>query len=112
MPPFPNHNVVLGVPLTGNGLHSFKSFNEVIPFFEERNYTISGVTCDSTGVALGSCVVRLFNAATNVQEQITTSDASGNYSFIVDKTQLWYATAYKAGAPDVEGGTVNTLAGA
>lgn len=80
--------------------------------FPERNYTITGVTKDSSGVALGSCTVRLFNTATNLLEQTTVSDASGNYSFTVDKTQTYYEVSYKAGAPDVAGTTVNTLAGA
>lgn len=80
--------------------------------FPERNYIISGVTKDSTGAVLGSCTVKLFNTATNILEQTTVSDASGNYSFTVDKTQTYYEVSYKAGAPDVAGTTVNTLAGA
>lgn len=85
---------------------------EVVPIFEERNYLVSGVTRDALGVAVGSCTVKLFNAATDVLTQTATSDASGNYSFAVDKTQTWYAVAYLAGAPDVAGTTVNTLVGA
>lgn len=81
------------------------------PYFPERNYTISGVTKDSTGAALGSVTVRLFNTATNLLEQTTTSDASGNYNFVVDKTQRYYQVDYKAGAPDLAGTSVNTLAG-
>lgn len=88
-----------------------RSFSEVTPIFEERNFTIVGVTKDSTGAALGNCTVNLFSTATNTLAQTTISDASGNYSFVVDKTQLWYIVSYKAGAPDVAGTTVNTLAG-
>jgi hypothetical protein len=88
-----------------------KGLAQTVPYFPERNYTISGVTIDATGAALGNCVVRLFNTATNTQEQVTTSDASGAYAFVVDKTQAWYVVSYKAGAPDVTGITVNTIAG-
>lgn len=101
----------MGVPNTANP-NQMERFGEVVPIFEERNYVISGVTKDSTGAPLGGCVVKLFNRATDVKEQETTSDASGNYSFSVDKTQTWYEVSYKPGAPDVAGTTLNTLAGA
>lgn len=77
----------------------------------ERNYTISGITVDSTGTALGSCTVRLFNTATNTLEQTVTSSAAGAYSFTVDKTQNYYTVEYKATNPDVYGSSLNTLAG-
>jgi len=77
----------------------------------ERNFVLAGVTKDSLGVALGSCTVRLFNAATHVAEQVTTSDASGNFSLTVDKTQRYYLVIYKVGSPDVTGASINTLAG-
>jgi hypothetical protein len=86
-------------------------FAENVPYFPERNFTITGVTKDSTGAALGGCTLRLFNAASHVLAQTTISDASGNYSFVVDKTQTWYVVSYKGGAPDVAGTSVNTLAG-
>jgi hypothetical protein len=112
MPAIINHTASIGVPsLSGpRSVRSFSDGNE--PYYQERNYTLSGVTRDATGAALGSCTVSLFNSATNIQEQNTTSDASGNYSFIVDKTQTWYVVAYKAGGTPVAGTTLNTLAGA
>lgn len=79
---------------------------------QERNYTISGVTQADTGLALGTCVVKLFNAATDLLEQQTTSNAAGAYSFTVDKNQSYYEVAYKAGATDVYGTTINTVRGA
>jgi hypothetical protein len=109
-PSFP----IVPLPVPGKGVAGVKSFatqDGASPYFPERNYTIAGVTKDSTGVALGSCTVRLFNTATNAHEQTTVSDASGNYRFIVDKTQAWYLEAYKAGAPDVAATSVNTVVG-
>lgn len=99
-----------GVPRTSKswGVNSIK---ENIPFFEERNYTITGITKDASGVALDNCTVKLYNTATDTLEQTVSSDASGNYSFVVDKTKAWYVVSYKAGSPDVTGSTVNTLAG-
>ena len=80
--------------------------------FRERNFIIADVTKDSAGAALGGCTVHLFNAANNTLEQTAISDAAGNYSFVVDKTKLYFTRAYKSGAPDVAGTSVNTLAGA
>ena len=93
-------------------------------FIEVRQairYVISGITQDSTGAALGSCAVSVFetipNAALNEPQGrlvgMTVSDAAGNYS--VDVTTAagttFFVVAYKAGAPDVMGTTVNTLIG-
>jgi hypothetical protein len=111
MPAVKNHNATSGVPNT-TGPHIGNQFSEVPPFFEERNYTIAGVSKDSTGAALGGCTVKLFNSTTDIMEQITISDGSGNYSFNVDKTQQYYAVFYKAGGTPVAGTTLNTLAGA
>lgn len=101
-----------GVPNIPRSMPVVRSFADgTAPIFEERNYTITGVTKNSSGAALGSVTVKLFNQATDILVASTISDASGNYSFIVDKTQLYYEVAYLAGSPDVAGTTVNTLAG-
>jgi len=102
-------------PVSSKGIGGVKSFmtqDGANPYFPERNFTITGVTRDSTGAALGNCVVMLYRTDQMNMVQMINSDASGNYSFTVDKTLQWYVTAYKAGAPDVAGATVNTLAGA
>jgi len=87
------------------------SYDGDLPLFEEANSTIVGISKDLNGSILGNCIVKLFNTATDVISQQTISDASGNYSFAVDKTQKWYVVAYKAGSPDVAGTTLNTLVG-
>lgn len=111
MPPFININNAGGVPNT-KGIPVVKGFADgTIPFFEERNYTITGITKDSSGVALGGCTVMLFNTSTCTLEQQVVSDASGNFTFIVDKTKKWFEVSYKVGTPDVAGTTVNTLVG-
>lgn len=84
-----------------------------LPYFPERNYTISGTTVDVNGAVLGGCIVKLFYTASDVIAQQTTSHATlGTYSFNVDKTVTFYTVEYKAGPPDVYGSSVNTLAGA
>lgn len=81
-----------------------------------RNYVVSGITKDSNGVALGNCNVEVYET-TDAQNRIVgaaVSDASGNYSVFVngpDTDMKFFAVAYKAGAPDVVGTTVNTLVG-
>lgn len=110
MPAFVNHNASLGIPHTP-AAKSITSYKENTPIFEEKNFTITGVTKDSSGVALGSCTVKLFLTASDVLSQSTISDASGNYSFIVDKTVSYYVVAYLDGGTPVAGTTINTLAG-
>jgi hypothetical protein len=75
---------------------------------------ITGVTKDSNGNILGSCVVELYETATDIALYKTTSDAvTGYYSFTCARYSpiTHYVVAYKAGSPDVAGTTVNTLLG-
>jgi hypothetical protein len=75
--------------------------------------TITGVTRDNVGVALGNCDVRLFRTADDVEVEQITSDGSGNFTFnVVGLGQQYYIVAYKAGGTAVAGTTVNTLTGA
>lgn len=73
---------------------------------------ISGVTKDSSGTPLASCSVSLFLTSSGALFGRTTSDANGNYAFAVPADiAAYFVVAYKAGAPDVSGTTVNTLVG-
>lgn len=74
---------------------------------------ISGVTKDSTGAALASCTVDLYRTIDKTWQQTVVSDGSGNYVFspVNNGNGPFYIVAYKAGAPDVAGTTVNTLLG-
>ena len=73
---------------------------------------IFGVTKDSTGTALGFCTVHLFQTADDREVDEMVSDASGNYEFrSASPSTAYYVVAYKQGAPDVAGTTVNTLVG-
>lgn len=74
------------------------------------NRAITGVSRDSGGSAIGSVSLSLFVTSTNMLVAQTTSDASGNFSFGNPGTGPFYIVAYKVGAPDVAGTTVNTLA--
>lgn len=77
-------------------------------------WIISGVTKDSAGAVLGSCVVQLFLTATDYFISELISDAAtGAYEFRVGLgTGPYYLVAYKAGSPDVAGTTANVLVGA
>lgn len=82
-------------------------------YYQELNLSLTGITRDYIGAVLASCVVLLFQTADNVFVGQTASDGSGNYSFTMSRGQgPFYAVAYKTGAPDVAGSTVNTLQGA
>ena len=75
------------------------------------SWSLSGVTKDSTGVALGSCHVDLFYTNNDVLVGETTSDpTTGAFSFLIGPNAgTFYLVAYKAGSPAVAGTTVNTL---
>lgn len=77
----------------------------------ERPYSISGVTKDSAGAALGGCRVELFRTADDSSVSHVQSDANGAYIVPASNLLQHYLVAYKAGSPDVAGTTVNTLVG-
>lgn len=90
----------------------------VRPFFAGRlpqpspYYAISGVTRDSAGAVLGTCVIDLFLTETDLKIDTTTSDANGVFEFrSTAPITNYYMVAYKAGSPDVAGVTANTLTG-
>jgi hypothetical protein len=75
------------------------------------SFRLVGITKDASDVALGNCVVKLFEAATDIKIAQTTSDGSGNFSFNVGTNAgFFYYVYYKAGSPDVAGTSVNTIA--
>lgn len=86
------------------------------PFFNSArdkfrgSFSITGVTRDSAGAALGSCVVDLFQTGGDIFIATTTSDGSGNFTLATpNNAGTFYLVAYKPGSPDVAGTTVNTL---
>ncbi len=76
-----------------------------------RQNVIVGQTLDSTGAALGNCIVQCFVTATDVFVGQVTSDTAGYYR--IPTTYgigvAHYLVCYKAGSPDVAGTSVNTL---
>lgn len=79
---------------------------------DSKDGLLTGVTKDSTGAALASCVVQSFVTSTGKLATTTTSDGSGNYRISVPAAVMTFCVAYKPGSPDVAGTTVNTLVGA
>lgn len=97
------------IPVGGIGQSYFSTPRLKAPKFF-GSFSLSGVTRDSSGVALGNCVVDLFLNSEDTLVASTTSDGSGVYGFILSgNSQTYYVRAYKAGAPDVAGTSVNTL---
>lgn len=100
---------------------SARSQSGILNFYQtprsNKPFIISGITKDSTGAVLGSCVVDIFStkgggySSDDAFLGTATSDAStGAYSVTV-ASNGWrvYVVAYKAGSPDVAGTSVNTL---
>jgi hypothetical protein len=69
-----------------------------------------GTTRDSTGTALGSCVVRAFVTSTGTFIGQVTSDTAGYFELPSSAGAIaHYLVAYKSAGPDIAGTTVNTL---
>lgn len=84
-------------------------------YFRQQDYSnlyLMGVTRDTTGNTLGLCRVMVFRTEDNSFVGETTSDASGNYTILMNKAGAFFVVSYKAGSPDVTGATVNTLTAA
>jgi hypothetical protein len=94
-----------GILLCGYRPAPFKS-----PPFSDRGTFITGVTRDSSGVAIGGVSVDLYLTTTDQKVDGTVSDGSGNFT-IGATGGPYYLVAYKQGAPDVAGTSVNTLTG-
>lgn len=77
--------------------------------FSAQNDFITGVTRDSNNAVLTGCAVELFRTLTDERILVTVSDGSGNYVFANPGSGPFYLVAYKAGAPDVAGTSVNTI---
>jgi hypothetical protein len=76
------------------------------------NASITGVTRDSTGAAIGNCAVNLYRTWDDTMISETTSDGSGNFTILAPSSGPYYMVAYLPGSPDVAGTTVNTLVAA
>jgi hypothetical protein len=73
-------------------------------------YKINGTSRDSSGAILGNCIVELFVTNTDVRLERTLSNADGLFYFKSPALGVnHYIVAYKTGAPDVSGTTLNTL---
>ena len=73
------------------------------------NWEIVGVSRNSAGVALASCVIELFESGSDLVIARTVSAANGAFTLSNPGTGPFYLVAYKAGSPDVAGTTVNTI---
>lgn len=78
-----------------------------------QSFAIAGVTKDSAGAILGGCVVQLFRTVGDAfVTEVVSDPTTGAYSIPAGPGESYYIVAYKAGAPDVAGTTVNTLVAA
>lgn len=73
------------------------------------NWQIVGVTRNSSGVALASCVIDLFETGSDLVKARTVSGVDGSFTISNPGTGPFYLVAYKAGSPDVAGTTANTI---
>lgn len=102
-----------GGNVTGDATSASGTF-ELHPGFDDQGgqqvKKIIGMTLDSTGAPLGSCIVQGYLTATDAFVGQMTSDSGGYYELPTAYSgQNHYIVAYKAGSPDVAGTSVNTL---
>ena len=71
----------------------------MIRLFERatNRFTVSGVTRDNTGAALGACKVLLLKGEATELVAATVSDGSGNFSFTVAESGGYMALAFNGG---------------
>lgn len=100
----------------GSGFLNFRR-----TFLGSVNILISGISKDSAGAVLTSCIVDLFQVLDKTGPSVpptlwkarTVSDSvTGEFSFSVPSNGwIYQIISYKEGAPDVAGISVNTLVG-
>ena len=91
-----------------NAFSVFDNINSNDRVLGSQNERIVGVSRNATGVALGTCVVKVFRTADDVLVDSTTSDGSGNWTAYPNQPGPYYFVEYKAGSPDVFGTSPNT----
>lgn len=72
---------------------------------------VAGITKDSSGAALGSVTVLLFNTATSLYVDTVVSDSTGAYELSDPNNVSCFVVGYLSGTPDTTGTTKNNLAG-
>jgi hypothetical protein len=111
MPTFFGVRNTYGVPRVAKSLSIVRNYeNGDDPMFIPPG-KISGTTKDSTGAALGGCVIDMFGSIDDIKYATVTSDVNGVFVFDASPLGAYYLVAYKPGAPDLAGTTQNTLKG-
>lgn len=104
----------IGTPLTLMGVDAAFDSCWAMPTEEQSGNQVMkkivGTTRDASGNPLATCIVKGYLTSNDQFLRQLTSDANGYFEFCSEFTGVnHYLVAYKAGAPDVEGTTVNTL---
>jgi len=78
---------------------------------QTSRYTVSGVTRDLNGAALGFCTVDVFETVSKAWRGRAISDANGLYAVEIagDRSLTFFTVDYLTGAPDIFGTSTNTL---
>lgn len=97
----------IGLPRLGRG----PSVNGMQPL-PAQGVKLAGITKDSSGTPVGGCTVKVFRTDNDLLVgQVLSDPTTGVYEYSVQPGDEYYVVAYKAGAPDLAGTTVNTLTG-
>lgn len=102
-----------GGAVIGRGMNTpdnYRSWNCNIAGYQSANFLI-GTCVDASDVPVANAIVQAFVTATDAFEAQVNANVDGTYSVPVrqSKATPHYLVAYKAGAPDTAGTTVNTL---
>jgi hypothetical protein len=107
----------MGGQLSGNVTNDATTCSgifELWPGYDEsggqQQKKIIGTTLDASGNPLASCVIQCYLTSNDVFVGQVTSDSGGYYELpSYFSAQTHYLVAYKPGAPDVAGTSVNTI---
>jgi len=80
----------------------------ISPPLGQQNTSITGTTMNSSFVAIPNCTVDLFFSSTNAWYRRTTSDGSGNFTFVGPGLGPFYMRAVDSSGNPV-GTTISTL---
>lgn len=77
-----------------------------------KYFVLADIATDGSGTPMAGATINLFRTADNAFIDRVVSGADGSYEFRTPApASNYFVVAYKAGAPDVAGTTVNSLIG-
>lgn len=101
--------VAPGPPIGDNAAHFWEW--DFLPTGGHVPKKVIGQTVNGSGAPVSGATVMLFNTSTNLNVDVQTTDAGGNYQLSDPNATTNFVVAYLPGSPDVAGTTIDELTG-